>query len=131
LENFSEDLTAEEEVFERKQTRVNYLAALQITTEDAKVLLGNLRDINEECLFAKIDEPEGEPVFLPKVGTLVDVVMTINRGNSRLTIGTPGKVVRKDQGGIAIEFSEPLKWWPIFTMIPQDEDFLLDIVSGP
>lgn len=113
---------------ERERVRINYLAAVEITSGDGAIRRGNLRDIGIDSLFVKIDGSSKVP-FLPSPESEVDVAITVNQGDSRLTIGSLGTVLRTDNDGVAIVFSEPLKWWPVFSVFPQNEQFLLDMVS--
>lgn len=112
----------------RERVRINYLASVEITSGDGSVRRGNLRDIGQESLFVKIDRSK-KAVQMPLPDSVVDVSITVNQGDSRLTIGSPGKILRTDKDGVAIIFSEPLKWWPIFSVFPQNDQFLLDMVS--
>lgn len=110
----------------RERLRLNYLAAAIITTSKGEVVRGNLRDIGIESLYIKI-EKKGRGTIALKDSVDVDIIVT--QGVSRLTIATPGKIIRVDDEGVAILFTEPLKWWPIFSLFPVNEHFLFDIVT--
>lgn len=113
---------------ERERVRINYLAAVEITAPDGSVRRGNLRDIGLESLFVKIEGSSKVP-HLPTPDTLVNVTITVNQGESYLTIGTRGRILRTDNDGVAIIFSEPLRWWPVFSVFPLNDQFLFDVVS--
>ena len=110
----------------RERLRLNYLAAAKITTADGMVVRGNLRDIGIESLYIKIDKLIKETL---RPNDSVDVDIIVTQGASRLTITAPGKIIRADDEGIAVMFTEPLKWWPIFSLFPVNEHFLFDIVT--
>lgn len=112
----------------RKRLRLRYLAAAKITTAKGKILHGNLRDIGIDSLYIKIDK-ELEKAFDVYVEESVDVALIVMQGVSRLTIETEGKITRKDIDGVAISFTDPLKWWPIFSFFPVNEHFLFDVVT--
>lgn len=126
----SESNTAPElvEKSSRGKIRINYMAAVEVTSEGGAVYRGNLRDIGIESLFVK-NENTGKKLTQLIPGTRVRVALTVNQGDSCLTIGSQGKILRTDDDGIAIIFSEPLKWWPVFSVFPQNEQFLFDVVS--
>jgi hypothetical protein len=110
----------------RERLRLHYLAATKITTAGGRVVSGNLRDIGIDSLFTKIEKKQSENLFQ---GEQVDVAIIVNQGASRLTITTPGTIIRGDDDGVAIIFAEPLKWWPIFSLFPINEHFLFDVVT--
>ncbi len=110
----------------RERTRLNYLAVAKIQTEIGMAVFGNLRDIAIESLYVKIDEPG--KVILHHNDT-VDVDIMVTKGLSRLTIAVPGVISRVDDDGVVVMFTEPLKWWPIFSLFPVNEQFLFDIVA--
>jgi len=110
----------------RERLRLRYLAAAKITSLEGKVVRGNIRDIGIESIFVKIDGAF-KTVLHPELS--VDIEIIVNQGPSRLTISTPGKVIRQDDDGVAILFIEPLKWWPIFSLFPVNEHFLFDVVT--
>jgi len=110
----------------RKRTRLNYLAVAKIQSEIGMAVFGNLRDIAIESLYVKIDEPG--KVILHHNDT-VDVDIMVTKGLSRLTIAVPGVISRVDDDGVVVMFTEPLKWWPIFSLFPVNEQFFFDIVT--
>jgi len=110
----------------RERLRLHYLAAVELTTAHGKVVRGNLRDIGIESMFAKVEKRHMEFLLL---GENVDVALSVSQGKSRLTIGFPGKVIRVDDEGFALIFTEKLKWWPIFSVFPMNEQFLFDVVA--
>jgi hypothetical protein len=110
----------------RERLRLHYLAAAKVTTAKGVVVRGNLRDIGLDSLYIKIDKQQ---LVVLHPGEEVDVAIMVTRGASRLTIDTPGRIIREDDGGIAVMFSESLKWWPLFSLFPVNEHFLFDIVT--
>jgi len=110
----------------RQRTRLNYLAVAKIHTETGLAVVGNLRDIAIESLYVKIDEEEKATLNQHET---VDVDIMVTKGASRLTIAVPGEISRVDDDGVVVMFTEPLKWWPIFSLFPVNEQFLFDIVT--
>jgi len=110
----------------RERLRLRYLAAAKITTSGGNVVRGNIRDIGIESVFIKID---GAFKAILQPGLSVDVEIIVNQGASRLTISTSGKIIRQDDDGVAAFFTEPLKWWPIFSLFPVNDHFLFDVVT--
>ncbi len=110
----------------RERTRLNYLAVAKIRTKTGMDVVGNLRDIAIESLYVKIDEEQN--ATLNQQDT-VDVDIMVTKGASRLTIAVPGEISRIDDDGVVVMFTEPLKWWPIFSLFPVNEQFLFDIVT--
>lgn len=110
----------------RERLRLRYLAAVKLKTAHGKVIRGNLRDIGIESIFVRVDK---RPENVIQIGENVDVVLSVAQGESRLIIGIPGKVIRSDDDGFALIFVEKLKWWPIFSLFPVNEQFLFDVVT--
>lgn len=111
----------------RERSRLPYLAAVELITGKGKVIRGNLRDIGIEGMFAKVDKrlrAELHP------GEDVTAYLLVTQGKSRLTIGMPGRIIRIDDQGFALIFSEKLKWWPLFSLFPVNEQFLFDVVAN-
>lgn len=111
----------------RGRLRLPYIAAVELTTVEGRVIRGNLRDIGLESMFAKVEKRSGCDLH---PGDDVDVCLQVTQGRSRLTIGTPGKVIRFDEQGCALIFKEKLKWWPLFSLFPMNEQFLFDVVAN-
>lgn len=110
----------------RKRIRIQYMAAVELSTAEGRRIRGNLRDIGIDSIYVKTEQDVFELVDLAEV----DIVMTITRGGSSLTIRTQGQVIRSDSEGCAVQFLEPLKWWPVFSHFPINDDFMFDLVSA-
>lgn len=124
----SNNVMQAEEKSSRGRVRINYVAAVKVVAGNGSIYRGNLRDISRDSLFVKIERP-GRNLWHLNPGTQVQVVLTVHQGDSRLTIESYGKTLRVDDDGVAINFTEPLKWWPVFSVFPQNEQFLFDMVS--
>jgi c-di-GMP-binding flagellar brake protein YcgR len=111
----------------RKTLRVPYIASVAVKTVHSDVVNGSLRDISLTGMFVKIEEMMLYP--WQQRGDMAEVSLSITQGKSRLTISVQGKVVRRDADGLAITFSDRLKWWPIFIIFPMSDHFLFDIVT--
>lgn len=110
----------------RQHLRLNYLAAVTLSLNDGTVIKGNLRDIGIQSLFAKIENCNIKELNFKEFS---EVAISVTQGDSKMTITILGKPLRQDDDGVAISFSEPLKWWPIFSLFPVTEQFLFDIVA--
>ncbi len=110
----------------RERIRLSYLAAAKIKTETGSVVCGNLRDIGIESVYIKINKLQ-QNLFTQDEYVDIDIIVT--QGVSRLTIAVPGMIFRVDGEGVVVMFSEPLKWWPIFSLFPVNDQFLFDIVT--
>ncbi|WP_028583443.1 hypothetical protein [Desulfogranum mediterraneum] len=92
----------------RSRARIEYLAEVTIRSALKGAVVGTVRDIGQESMYAYV-----EPFFEPEE----EVAATINlygRG-SRLSIQATALVIRVDQDGLALRFSCPLEWWPVFS----------------
>lgn len=119
-------LTNDKSEGRRDRIRLQYLAAAKLTKVNGSVVHGNLRDIGIDSLFIKIDGGQSTKLSIEEA---VEVTITVTQGQSCLTINTPGKVLRLDEDGVAVTFTEPLKWWPVFSLFPVNEQFLFDVVT--
>jgi hypothetical protein len=118
--------TVREKKCKRERLRLRHLAAVELKTAHGKVIRGNLRDIGIESMFVRVEK---KLVGLLQLGENVDIALSVTQGESRLTISFPGKVIRSDDDGFALIFTEKLKWWPIFSLFPVNEQFLFDVVT--
>ncbi len=109
----------------RKRVRLSYMAAVELVTCEGRRIKGNLRDIGINSIFVKTENYTNNSRNLEAV----EVSMTITRGGSSMTISTHGKIIRTDGEGCAVQFTEPLKWWPVFSLFPINDDFMFDLVS--
>ena len=98
----------------RVRTRVNYSAHAFVQSELHGVVEGTVRDIAIDAMYLHI-----EPVF--DIGEKVKVEVVLFGDDSELTVKVSAVVVRKDQGGVAMRFSHPLDWWPVFTFFPMHQ----------
>lgn len=117
---------APEVTCKRKRIRLPYMAAVELTTSEGQRIRGNLRDIGLDSVFIKTDIDLCES----SRSMIVEVAMTITQGDSSMTICTHGKIIRTDKDGCAVQFSEPLKWWPVFSLFPINDHFMFDLVSN-
>lgn len=104
----------------RERMRLHYDAAVKITTKNGNVIKGNLRDIAIESIYVSSN---GSILKNFEPGEGVDVDISVEESGSRLIIRSTGYVVRNEEGGMAIRFVSPLKWWPVFCFFPSVESF--------
>lgn len=113
------DLTGEEDIFEndsRTRLRLKRKAEVEVRSEDGRVLEGRLRDISLDSMYMYIDGIVSDFILMDEP---VEVTLYLSREGCRLTITVNGAIVRTDRNGIAIKFDYHLKWWPIFTLLPE------------
>ncbi|MCF8056835.1 MAG: hypothetical protein K9K37_09370 [Desulfocapsa sp.] len=102
----------------RARTRVKYSAHVLAKTKNREALKGTVRDIALDSTYLYI-----VPAFA--VGEEVSLEIVLLGAESQLSIKVNAQVIRKDHDGIALRFTTPLEWWPIFTFFPLhslDED---------
>jgi hypothetical protein len=98
------------EAEKRKRIRMPYHACVTVTSNGSRIIDdGELADISMKGVF--IDTP----VMLDE-NSSCEVKIRIKAENSSLTILANGKVARKTDYGIGIEFDQDLVWWPVFSM---------------
>ncbi|BCL61183.1 hypothetical protein DGMP_18760 [Desulfomarina profundi] len=108
--------------FERRERmRLHYSAAVEITVKSGDVIKGNLRDIAIESIYFSSDSSVLKTL---EPGDDVDVDISVEVSGSCLIIRSSGYVARREEGGVAIRFVSPLKWWPVFCFFPSNESFL-------
>lgn len=95
----------------RARTRVKYSAHVLAKTNDRETLKGTVRDIALDTIYLYI-----VPAFA--VGEEVNLEIVLLGADSQLRIKVAANVIRKDHDGIALRFTQPLEWWPIFTFFP-------------
>lgn len=103
---------------DRQHIRLHYNAHVELETLDRKYLSGKLRDIGLNSLYMSTKDRKED--FLV-TGEVVKVKVTMRRGKSKLTLDMAAKIVRMDEGGLAVKFDNILKWFPIFVMFPATE----------
>lgn len=83
-------------------------AMCRLIDED-RVISGPLKDISILGFYVETDER-------PDIGSAFDVEIILNGRYSQMVLGSmSGKVVRHDEGGLAITFDERFEW---FAMVP-------------
>ena len=110
----------------RERLRIRYLATVYVTIAHGDVIRGNLRDISIDGMFVKVEKILQT---FPKPEDLIEVALSVVQGKSKLTISISGKIARCDADGFAITFAEKLKWWPVFSLFPINDQFLFDVVA--
>lgn len=99
------------EEHKRSRTRVTYSAHVLVKSKAHGTIGGKVRDIAIDALYIQI-----EPVF--EMDEKVKVEIILLGADSELTMKVSANVVRKDNNGLALRFTTPLEWWPIFTFFP-------------
>ncbi len=95
----------------RTRTRVNYSAHVLVKSSSKETVRGQVRDIAIDGLYLQI-----EPIF--EIDEKVKVEIILLGADSELVIKVVAIVVRKDATGMALRFTTPLEWWPVFTFFP-------------
>ena len=95
----------------RTRTRVKYSAHVLAKTRDRDALKGTVRDIALDTIYLYI-----VPAFAVDEEVSLEIVLL--GADSQLSIKVKANVIRKDHDGIALRFTKPLEWWPIFTFFP-------------
>ncbi len=99
----------------RERLRVKYTADVYLETQDHRTSKGQLRDIGLNSLYLIADTQDVDTLIS---GEEVNVKVTLQADGSSLTIELDGSIGRMDEAGFVIQFSNPLRWWPIFVMFP-------------
>lgn len=92
----------------RNRTRTKYSAHALIKSTVKGSVKGVVRDISLESIYLLCNHNLS-------IDEVVRLEIVILGRDSELIVKVPGKVVRKDQKGVAVIFFEHLEWWPIFT----------------
>lgn len=100
----------------RTRLRLKRKAEVQIKSADNRLVTGTLRDISLDSLYVHI-EGLGRDFYL--LDEPVEAIIYLYRDGSGLTVEVDGTIVRTDEEGIAVKFDYHLKWWPIFTLVPE------------
>ncbi len=96
---------------DRHRLRLEYTADAVVESDHRGSLCGTVRDVGMDSIYIYMDlffELEEE----------VRLHITIYGKESRLSITANAVVVRVDQDGLALQFTKPLEWWPIFSFYP-------------
>ncbi len=96
---------------ERSRIRVDYLTDVEIKLSDNTIVSGMVHDISLNAIYILTD-----PVF--QINDQVKIKIILRGRDSELNIKVPAKVVRTDKNGVALQFYNPLEWWPIFALFP-------------
>jgi len=103
----------------RQRLRVYCDAEVAVVTGDRRVVKGQMRDVGLNSLYLFIDE--ANETFLIE-GETVMVKIGMQRDGSNLTIELDGRVSRMDDFGLVVQFSNSLRWWPVFIIFPNQKE---------
>ena len=95
----------------RTRARIQYSAHALVKSSTKGVIKGVVRDISIDSIYLLC-----KPTL--KLEDKVNLEIFLIGKDSELIIRIPARVKRKDQGGIAFCFINPLEWWPIFSQFP-------------
>lgn len=95
----------------RAKTRLSYSAHVLIRSENGELIKGVARDISLDAIYVNC-----APAF--EGGEKVNLEIILIGKQSELIIKAPAKVNRTDKNGIALNFYNPLEWWPVFSHFP-------------
>ncbi len=98
----------------RKRVRIDYSAQATIRSSQKGAIHGLVRDIGLESIYVQAD-----PLF--DLDEIVEVDITLYGYDSQLTIKANASVIRHDEDGIALRFTSPLEWWPLFSLFPNQQ----------
>lgn len=84
---------------EREHTRLPIRLEVHITSDERTLVSGHTRDISREGVYVFVDRP------LPR-GTACQIALLVKGPKSSLRIDVSGRVVRADDHGMAIDFTE-------------------------
>lgn len=94
----------------RGRMRIPYKTKVSVKSDGGFIIReAELQDISMNGVFLQTD------IYLPD-GLKCAVEIIFNGKSSVLSIVAQGKVTRKTDSGIAIEFENNLEWWPVFSM---------------
>ena len=99
----------------RERMRLSHNALVEVYSSGQRLVSGYLRDISQEglYLFAN-DRLNGDAVRNEPVA----VRLTMQHGQSKLSVDVKAVTVRIDALGLAVRFTHPLQWWPVFSLFP-------------
>ncbi len=95
----------------RKRARLDYSAQASVRSPNKGAQHGYVRDIGVESMYVHAD-----PCF--DHDEIVEVEIVLYGYDSQLAIKANASVVRVDEDGVALRFSSPLEWWPLFSLFP-------------
>ncbi len=93
----------------RKRARIDYSAPASVRSSRKGALHGFVRDIGLESIYVHAD-----PSF--DLEEIVEVEIILYGYDSQLSIKANASVIRKDHEGVALRFTSPLEWWPLFSL---------------
>ncbi len=89
----------EDKLNKREFTRVPIKMEAEVSSDDTGLTSGEIKDLSMNGIYLVCDEDLA-------AGTECQVVLFFGEGQGRLRIEVSGKVVRTDDGGVGVEFSE-------------------------
>ncbi len=95
----------------RKRVRVDYSAHASVRSSRKGATHGVVRDIGVESVYIQSD-----PSF--DLDEIVEVEIVLYGYDSQLSIKASASVARSDSEGVALRFTSPLEWWPLFSLFP-------------
>lgn len=95
----------------RSRARIKYSANVLVRSKERGSAQGLVVDISINSIYVRCS-----PIFGEDEKVDVEIVLTGNE--SELIIKAVGEVVRIDPDGVAVTFSSPLEWWPVFSLFP-------------
>lgn len=104
---------------ERQRVRVSYSAMVHVETGDRREIKGKLRDVGLNSLYLVTDKENNNLLIY---GEAVSVKITLQGDSSSLTIELEGSIGRMDDSGFVVQFSNSLRWWPVFIMFPNSKE---------
>lgn len=105
----------------RKRVRIDYSAQASVRSSNKGTLHGTVRDIGVESVYIQSD-----PYF--DLDEIVEIEIVMYGYDSHLAIKANASVVRVDPDGVALRFTSPLEWWPLFSLFPPQKETVIDDV---
>lgn len=103
----------------RERLRVYCDADVKVATADKRLVKGKMRDVGLNSLYLYADDADN--AFLIE-GEPVRVKIAMTRDGSNLTIELEGRVARMDDNGFVVQFTQSMRWWPVFIIFPSKKD---------
>lgn len=95
----------------RQRARFAYSAQATVRSPRKGAFKGTVRDIGQESIYITID-----PVF--DYEEIVEIEIVLYGHDSMMSIKANASVIRDDSHGVAMHFTSPLEWWPVFSLFP-------------
>lgn len=96
----------------RSRSRIDYVASITICPSGQSPLRGACTNVSMDGIYVETDQAVD-------VGIECGAKIILQGPNSTLTIDIIGVVVRSEDGFVALQFSDNLEWWAIFTIYAQ------------